>query len=71
MNRLTREALELLKLHKVAILTPDRTTIDTRSGEDDELLINHGTAQALLRRGLAVRADDDQHQRIALVEGAV
>ena len=68
MNRLTRIALELLQKHKVAYLTPDNTTIDKRRGKADELLINHGTARALLRRGLAEPFVEDDHVKIRLVE---
>jgi hypothetical protein len=67
MNQLTRIAYELLQEHKIAYLTPDNTTIDRRRGEADELFINHGTARALVRQGLAERYQESEHPKLRLI----
>ncbi len=59
-----RAALEQLESFEWAWLTNEETQV-VRREDGDELLMNNGTAGALVRRGLATFVDDDDEDRHA------
>lgn len=65
MHPKTREALRLLKTHKWGYLTNEETGLDPARKKGERLLVNNGTAGALVRRGLAVFVDSDDEDREA------